>query len=51
MTDLQIFVAVVFIAGNLWITAYNRTVRRPATKSRREQIARIRSEERATRIR
>lgn len=41
MTDLQIFVAVVFIIGNLAISAYDR--RTIAPKSRREQIARIRA--------
>ena len=51
MTWLQQFVLFVFLIGNAWLAIHNRQIRHPAPKSRREQIARIRAEERAARLR
>ncbi len=45
MTDLQIVVLFVFTLTNLGVTLYNHHLRYPGSKSRREQIARIRAEE------
>ncbi len=51
MTWLQQFVLVMFLMANAWLAIHNRQLRHPAPKSRRAQIAQIKAQERAARLR